>query len=66
MLVTPYPPGIPLLIPGSASIARSFVTCSSCVNSTSVSRLRDGCSLARVSEREGSRGDYSVDCVKQD
>ena len=66
MLVTPYPPGIPLLIPGER-FNRTIVRYLQFVREfnlrfpgfeTDVHGL--------VSEREGSRGDYSVDCVKQD
>jgi arginine/lysine/ornithine decarboxylase len=38
VLLTPYPPGIPLLIPGERFNARSFATCSSPASSTSASR----------------------------
>ena len=66
MLVTPYPPGIPLLIPGER-FNRTIVRYLQFVREfnlrfpgfeTDVHGL--------VSEREGSRSDYSVDCVKQD
>ena len=66
MLVTPYPPGILLLIPGER-FNRTIVRYLQFVREfnlrfpgfeTDVHGL--------VSEREGSRSDYSVDCVKQD
>ena len=66
VLLTPYPPGIPLLIPASASTAPSCSTCSSRASSTSASRFETY--IHGLADEVGEDGEkrYYVDCLKEE
>jgi arginine decarboxylase len=63
VLLTPYPPGIPLLIPGERFNRRSSSTCSSRASSTPRSPASTPTSTAW--SNSGGELRYFVDCVRQ-